>query len=374
VSALLALLVVGIASWRREARAIVRTLVRGDEAAALYRQGRAFWRQRTPRGFDQARLTFEAAIAADPGHSQAHAGLADTYSLLEAFGLMAAADALPMARREAERAVQLDPNLGEAHASLAFVLWELHDTTAAVDEMERALELDPDYATAHHWYGLFLQQFLRRHEAIAEVRRAVALDPSQPVFWTELASMLKFARRFDEAEAVLHDAQRRHPGFPEVYVLLSDLALERKDAARSVALLRRAVALGDNRPRIVARLGCLEGTTGNLSATADALHLLRELDASGQHVPGDAFAVLLALTGDLDGAFHHIQRGLNQREDWVSGVADTAGCFAPVQADARWPALRTALEQAQWLLPGSRVPALDSQVAPAPTRMINEGS
>jgi tetratricopeptide (TPR) repeat protein len=320
----------------------------------LYRQGRGFWQLRTPRGFDQARHAFEDALAANPNNAQARAGLADTYSLLEAFGLMPADEALPKARAEAERAVDLDPNLGEAHASLAFVRWELHDPAGAMAAMERALELDPDYATAHHWHGLFLQQFLRRDEAIAEARRAVALDPAQPVFWTDLASMLKHARRLDEAEAVLEEARQKHPAFPDVYIQLSDLALEREDAAQAVGLLRRAVSLGDNRPRIVSKLGCLEATTGNPTGAADALHVLRDLEASGQHVPDDALAGLLAWTGDLEGAFRHIRRGIDQRQEWVGGLFEAAACFEPVRRDPRWPAVVAELERASWLPLGSR--------------------
>lgn len=350
------LVLLGLANRRDDtARAAVATARAAAEAADLYRQGRSFWQQRTPRGFEQARFSFEAAIAANPDDPQAHAGLADTYSLLEAFGLMAAGEALPKARAEAERAVQLEPNLGEAHASLAFVLWELHDTVGAMAEMERALELDPDYPTAHHWYGLFLQQFLRRAEAIAEVRRAVALDPSQPIFWTELAGMLKFARRFDEAEDVLGRARARHPGFPDIYIQLSDLALERDDTSQAVALLRRAVALGDNRPRIVSKLGCLEGTTGNRAGAVEALTLLREIEASGQHVPDDAFASMLAWTGDLDGAFRHITRALEQRQEWVAGLFEPSGCFDPVRRDPRWARVVAELEHASWLPLGSRV-------------------
>jgi tetratricopeptide (TPR) repeat protein len=325
------------------------------DADALYERGRTFWRQRTPRGFEQAKQAFEAALSANPNHARAHAGLADTYTLLESFGLMTPAAALGRARAEAERAVQLAPHLGEAHASLALALWEIHDLSAAMTEMEQSLELDPDYATAHHWYGLFLQQFLRRDEAIAEARRAVALDPSQPVFWTDLASMLKHARRFDEAEAVLREAGGMHQGFPEIYVQLSDLAQQRGDAAQSVALLRRALALGDNRPRIVAKLGCLEGTTGNPVGATEALHLLRDMEASGQHVPDDALASLLAWTGDLDGAFRHIQRGLEQRQDWVGGLIDASGCFEAVRSDPRWPSLVVQIEAASWIPLGSRL-------------------
>jgi Flp pilus assembly protein TadD len=337
------------------------------DADDLYKRGRSFWQQRTPRGFEQALQSFEAALSANPNHARAHAGLADTYTLLESFGLMTPAAALSRARAEAERAVQLAPHLGEAHASLALALWEIHDLSAAMTEMERALELDPDYATAHHWYGLFLQQFLRRDEAIAEARLAVALDPSQPVFWTDLASMLKHARRFDEAETVLMEARALHQGFPEIYVQLSDLALERGDSPQAVSLLRGALALGDNRPRIVSKLGCLEGTTGNPTGATEALQLLRDMEAREQHVPDDALASLLAWTGDLDSAFRHIRRGLEQRQEWVGSLVGAEGCFEPVRRDPRWPSLVAEIQAASWIPIGGRLPRPSTQVRKAPS-------
>lgn len=349
-----------VAIWQsdpREAGPPLTSAPRPAAAEALYQRGRHHWQQRTPRGFEQARHAFEAAVAADPNHARAHAGLADTFTLLESFGLMGRDEALAQARIAAERAVQLAPDLGEARASLALVLWESRDTEPAMTEMRRALDLDPEYATAHHWYGLFLQQYLRRDEAITELRRAVALDPSQPVFWTDLASILKGATRLGEAESLLQEASLTHQGFPEIYIQLSDLALARGDSQQAVILLRRAVALGDNRARILARLGCLEGTTGHPAGVTEALHLLRDLEARGHYVPDDALAALLAWTGDFDGAFRHIRRALDQRQDWVGQVLEAQGCFQPLRDDPRWRDVQAEVERATWLPLGSR-PAL----------------
>jgi Flp pilus assembly protein TadD len=229
-------------------------------------------------------------------------------------------------------------------------------------EMRRALDLDPEYATAHHWYGLFLQQYLRRDEAITELRRAVALDPSQPVFWTDLASILRGANRLGEAEAVLQQASQMHQGFPEIYTQLADLAQARGEMPQAVVLLRRAVALGDNRARILSRLGCLEGTTGNPAGVTEALHLLRDMEATGQHVPDDALAALLAWTGDLEGAFRHIRRALDQRQDWVGQLLEAEGCFEPLSHDPRWRDVRIEVERATWLPLGSR-PAVSSRAS-----------
>ena len=156
-------------------------------------------------------------------------------------------------------------------------------------------------------------------------------------------------------------------------MLLSDLAAERQNADEAISHLRRAVALGDNRPRIVAKLGCLEGTSGNPAGATEALHLLRELEASGQHVPDDAFVALLAWTGDLEAAFRYIRRALDERQEWVAALFEAPGCLAPVRRDPRWSGVRAELERASWLPLGSRMPPREVQSAPKPGRSGNAG-
>ena len=149
---------------------------------------------------------------------------------------------------------------------------------------------------------------------------------------------------------------------PEIYTQLADLAQARGEMPQAVVLLRRAVALGDNRARILSRLGCLEGTTGNPAGVTEALHLLRDMEATGQHVPDDALAALLAWTGDLEGAFRHIRRALDQRQDWVGQLLEAEGCFEPLSHDPRWRDVRIEVERATWLPLGSR-PAVSSRAS-----------
>jgi len=325
---------VQLRSWQRTANeASARTI----ESNHLYARGREAWRLRTPTGFEQARDAFEAGIAVDPRNARAHAGLADTLSLQEAFGLLPAVQALPRARESAERAVQLDPTLGEAHASLAFALWEQGDRERAMSEMERGLSLDPQYATGHHWLALFLQQYSRRDEAIVHARRAIELDPLQPVFWTDLAIVLHGAGRIDEATEVLTEAAARHPRFPEIYVQQAKLARSAGDRRRALDLLRRALALGDNRPIMIAQIGCLERQVGNPGGAREAMQLLRQIESGGGHVPGQAMAIALASTGDNDAVFAVIDQGVAAGEPWVADMAHPDECLAPLRHDPRWP-------------------------------------
>ncbi len=314
---------------------------RQTRADVLYGSARQAWNRRTPDGFSDARKLFEAALQASPQHARAYAGLADTYSLLWAFGLSAKQEALPRARAAAQRALSLAPDLAEGHASMSFVLWEEGDRTGAEVEVKRAIELDPSYATARHWYALYLQGMKRFEEAIVQGEQAAALDPGSPILAADLSIMLRSVGRADDAEQVLEQARRRHPNFPEVYVQLAMVEHERGRDREAIPLLQQGIALGDHRPRLVATLGCMEARTGNVRGAHAALDQVKAR-VGREFVPLDALIVLLAQTGDLDGAYRELERATAAREDWLREVL-AAPCFEPLRRDARWPAFEQRL-------------------------------
>ena len=320
---------------------IAREPARQTRADVLYASAREAWNRRTPDGFSEARKLFEAAIQASAQHARAHAGLADTYSLLWAFGLSAKQEALPRARAAAQRALSLDPDLAEGHASMSFVLWEEGDRAGAEVEAKRAIELDPNYATARHWYALYLQSMKRFEEAIVQGEKAVALDPGSPILASDLSIMLRSAGRLADAEQVLEQARRRHPTFPEVYVQLATIKHERGRDREAIPLLQQGITLGDHRPRLVATLGCMEARTGNVAGAHAALDQVKAR-AGREFVPLDALIVLMAHTGDLDGAYRELDRATAAREDWLH-EALAAPCFEPLWRDARWPAYEQRL-------------------------------
>ena len=111
---------------------------------------------------------------------------------------------MPKAREAALKAVQLD-SLGEAHASLALVIDEADlDVAAADHEYRRALELSPNYPSAYHWHSINLAERGRIDEALAEARRAVELDPLSLPLNQNLADVLGYAHRYDDAIRQYH--------------------------------------------------------------------------------------------------------------------------------------------------------------------------
>jgi tetratricopeptide (TPR) repeat protein len=174
-----------------------------------YLKGRHHLNQRNVEGFEKSIEFFGEAVDRDPDFSLAHAGLADTYLLLQLWHLRPSDEAMPKAEAAARRALAIDDNLSEAHTSLAAVKhWYLWDWDGAEIEYRRAIQLNPSYATAHHWYAFYLRDVGRLEEAAAEILAARRLDPLSRIINTNVALIAyahtgQFDKAVDQIQAVL---------------------------------------------------------------------------------------------------------------------------------------------------------------------------
>ena len=314
-----------------------------QESDRLYAAGRQRWNQRTPTAFREALVIFRQAIDANPANARAFAGLADTYSLLEAFGVMSRADALPAARDAAMRAVEIGPDLAEPHTSLSFVLWTENDRVAAFREIERAIAIDPRYATAQHWHALYLQDSGRYADAVEAGRRARVIDPTSTIIASDLALMLRNAGRDAEAIALLEGLVASHPRFADANNQLAEMYRLQGRYAAATEQITKAVQNGDSRAATLSRLGYLHARNGDRRHAVAAVERLGLMRDRGEHVPPVAMAEALVAAGDLDSAFTLIERALDAGERWPENVAN-ADVFEELRRDGRWRGLAPRID------------------------------
>jgi len=181
---------------------LVKRSTGSPEAHDLYLQGRYFFARRDSTSLRKAQDYFEGAIQQDSSYALAWAGLSDAYSHTGVFGYVPPRAVYAKAKAAALRALALDPTLAEAHTSLGFIaLFYDWDWPTAGQQFDRALALDPRYPAAHLFHGWYFVATNRLDDAISEVQAAVNLDPFSAVNNARLATMLYFARRYDEALA-----------------------------------------------------------------------------------------------------------------------------------------------------------------------------
>ena len=210
----------------------------------LYLKGRFFWNKRTFDGLQKAVAFFEQAIARDSTYALAYAGLADSYAVLAAIGFVEPKQAYARAKPAALRALSLDSTLAEAHTSLGFIHFNYdYDPPSARRELARAIALDPRYATGHMFYAYFYLDVSRVHDAVNEAAVARDLEPLSLITNTRLASMLRYAERYDEAEKQLRKTLELDANFPLAHDELARVLASQGRYDEANVSARRAVDL-----------------------------------------------------------------------------------------------------------------------------------
>jgi serine/threonine protein kinase len=197
---------------------LARQYATGSESYKYYLQGRLALSKRTPGGFDAAVGYFDQAIAKNTEYAPAHAGLAYTYaqmaSYASVFGNASPARALEQARTAARRALELDGTLAEAYNALGFVQMQAdYQWDAAEKTQLRAIELNPTWADARECYALELAALGRSSEAVMEIEIAERLEPDSWALKAAHATILYYARRYDESLAIIEEIAKGSQGW-----------------------------------------------------------------------------------------------------------------------------------------------------------------
>jgi len=151
-----------------------------------------------------------------------------------------------------ESAVAARPENPRAHVILANQLEAARRRDEALASYARALALDPDYGMAHVNYGAVLQLAGRRAEAIAHFERALALEPEIRLARHNLARARLEAGDAAGAIPLLRRELELQPTFAAsllelAWILAAAPAPELRDPVEAARLARRARELGGGR-------------------------------------------------------------------------------------------------------------------------------
>ena len=290
-----------------ERAAIAPRATENGEAHLRYLKGRFQWYQRTTPALMQAVTYYREALAIDPNYARAHAGLADSYSLLPWTGGMRSLEAFPLARQAATKALALDSTLSDAHVSLGIVKTFMDwDFKGAGLEFEKAMQLDSTNAQAWLFNSWSLTPQHRIEAALASVQHARALDPLALMINARVGMVQGYLHRGDEKEA----AERRTLGIDSTF------PVAKLQLALSLALNGRIQEALTIVPSAHGALGSYEaGIPGFVYALAgrraDALREIAELEKK----PGaalDGIAAIYAGLGDKDNAIRTLERAYRE--------------------------------------------------------------
>ena len=303
------------------------------EVHELVLRGQYYANRFTEADLNQAVGHFEKAVAKDPNHAPAHAGLAFVYRLLSS-NFRPPREVMPKARAEAERALQLDEALTDAHVSLAFVLLYYEwDWPEAEKHLHRAVELNPSAADAHLLYGGYYTALGRSQEALAEIRLAQSLDPlSLPVQGMLLFSLLG-ATQFDEVIEQSNRILNREPNFASAHVSAALAYTEKGQFDRAVEAIEKAVKM-ESSPLTMAISAHVYGAKGDRIKATKLLADLKVL-STRRYVCAYEVAHAHLKMGDKKQAYEWLEKGKQERADCMVWLR-AEPWMDPLRSDPRY--------------------------------------
>jgi TolB-like protein/tetratricopeptide (TPR) repeat protein len=315
------------------------------EAFNLYLKGRSYWNLRTEDGFNRSIQYFEDALKRDSNYAPAYAGLADTYTLLGAYGTLPRADAASHARAAAEKAVELDDSLAEAHASLGLIRKNAFEWDGAEASFKKALQLKPGYATGHHWYAAYLAQRGRFADAIAEIKTAVSLDPLSASANGEFAAILLLARRYDDAITQALRTLKMDPAYSLAYQDMAEAYAYQGKYDRALDEAYKAEktgGLGLQDQELRADIAYILAKSGRRNEALKIANALIERTESQGDVVAANVATIYAALGETNLAFEWLKRALTVRDPGL-GYLKVDPRWDPLRGDERFGALLASL-------------------------------
>ena len=278
------------------------------EAYDEYLKGRHFFDTRTAASLQQALVHFQRALALDSMYARAHAGLADTYSILAWTGAAAPFELFPLAERAARRAQALDSTISETYVSLGIInTFHTWDWEAADRATKRALALDSTSVLAWFFRTWHLVAEGREEEALGALQRSRQLDPFSLITNARIGTLLVYMSRFGEAEPALRATLELDPTYPVARVQLARLlSLHGRHAEAQAALPADSVRFGSYESGIA---GFVYARAG---ARDRAVTALRALQARA-YVPAEGVAAIYAGLGDKEAALTWLERAVGTR-------------------------------------------------------------
>ena len=312
------------------------------EVYDLYLKGRFAGNTRTRESLTRSVAYYKEALARDPRHAKAYAGLADAYRNLGTYGAMPYSEAIA----HASQALAIDNTLGEAHAALGLVHEDRLEWSAADASFKRAIDLNPGYVNARQWYATHLSKRGLLEEASVEIEKAAVLDPLSTGVQTEMALIMFLSRRYDAAIAQAEKTLQLNPDLVRPRVLIAEALAQRGQFDRALEALDAAARLDPANSEMKIYRGCVLALAGRRAEALQMATDLGERYRTQQEGHASDVAAIYASLRDANRAFEWLERGHQARDPWLPYIA-VDPWFDNIRKDPRFDTLLASLPPTQ---------------------------
>ncbi len=251
-----------------EKKAIEKARTVSVQAYDYYLRGRQYFHQWRRKSVEYARQMFNRAIEIDPDYALAHAGVADSCSLLYTYW-----DAREFNLRQADiasrKALELEPDLAEAHVARGIAVSLTKKFDEAEKEFETAMRLDPKLYEAAYFYGRGLKSQGRNAEAAKMFERASLLRPEDFLAPNFLSAVLNDMGLEAEAEAarqralkLIEERLELNPDDARATNLGAVILGKIGDRERTIDYIRRSLAIDPEDSAILYNIACAYSLLG----------------------------------------------------------------------------------------------------------------
>ena len=251
-----------------EKQAIEKPRTVNVQAYDYYLRGRQYFHQWRRKSVEYARQMFNRAIEIDPEYALAHAGVADSCSLLYTNW-----DAREFNLRQADiasrRALELEPDLAEAHVARGIAVSLTKRFEEADQEFETALRLNPKLYEAAYFYARGLKSQGRNADAAKMFERASLLRPEDFLvlnFLSVVLSDMGMGAEADDARVralkLINERLELNPDDARATNLGAAILAKTGDRDRTVEYIRRSLAIDPEDSTMLYNIACAYSLLG----------------------------------------------------------------------------------------------------------------
>jgi serine/threonine protein kinase/Tfp pilus assembly protein PilF len=246
-----------------ERKAIEKGRVANVQAYDFYLRGRQYFHQLSRKNLEFAKQMFNRAINIDPEYAIAHAGVADSCSILYMYF-----DARDFNLRQADsaslKALELDPELAEAHASRGLAVSLSKRWEEASQEFEKAMRLDPKLYEAPYFYGRARIAEGKPEEAIKMFERAATIRPEDfqaPILLAQAYDSLGDTANADSwyrrGVQILGERMELNPDDTRALILGAVALARLGERERSLDMANRALSVDPDDSALLYNVACV---------------------------------------------------------------------------------------------------------------------